>query len=92
MLVTRRERYAPTRAKQACAMDFVADQLVEGAKFRALTIVDAFTREALAIEVGRRLRGEDVVSVCSRLAAQRGSPVMADDNYRDRVTTTILAG
>jgi len=40
--------------------DFVADQLADGQKFRALTMVDIFT--ALAIAVGARLRGEDVVA------------------------------
>ena len=44
-------------------MDFVADQLVDGTQFRALTIVDVFTRQALAIAVGQRLRTEDVVKV-----------------------------
>jgi putative transposase len=33
--------------------------------------VDVFSREALAIEVGKRLRAEDVVSVLNRLVAQR---------------------
>jgi putative transposase len=75
MLVTRRERYVPKRANQAWSLDFVADQLVDGSTFRALTIVDVFTREALAIEVGKRLRGQDVVRVCNRLVAQRGSPM-----------------
>ena len=55
-------------------MDFVADQLVNGERFRALTIVDVFSREALAIEVGKKLRGEDVVGVCNRLVAQRRAP------------------
>jgi putative transposase len=55
-------------------MDFVADQLVNGKKYRILTIVDVLTREALAIEVGSRLRGEDVVRVCNRLIATRGVP------------------
>jgi putative transposase len=32
-------------------MDFVADQLVNGTRFRALTIVDVYTREALDIVV-----------------------------------------
>jgi len=56
-------------------MDFVADQLVDGTRLRILTIVDVFTREALAIEVGHRLRGEDVVRICSQLVARRGAPV-----------------
>jgi putative transposase len=55
-------------------MDFVADQLADGSKFRSLTIVDVYTREALAIEVGQRLRGEHVVAALNRLAAQRGAP------------------
>jgi putative transposase len=74
MLVTRRERYVPRRPNQAWSMDFVADQLVNGNRFRALTIVDVFSREALAIEVGKQLRAESVVDVCYRLVATRGAP------------------
>lgn len=75
MAVGRRENYVPKRPNQAWSMDFVADQLVDGTRFRALTVVDVFTREALSIAVGRRLVAADVVAVCNRLAAQRGSPV-----------------
>jgi putative transposase len=75
MVVTRRERYVPKRPNQAWSMDFVADELVNGAKIRMLTIVDVYTRESFAILVGQRLRGEDVVGVCNRLAVQRGAPV-----------------
>jgi hypothetical protein len=35
-------------------MDFVADALFDGRKLRALTVVDNYTRESLAIEVGQR--------------------------------------
>jgi len=38
-------------------LDFVADQLADGRRFRALTILDVFTRESLAIEVGQKLKG-----------------------------------
>lgn len=55
-------------------MDFVADQLADGRKLRALTVVDVFTREALCIRVGQRLRGEDVVDACNQIVAQRGAP------------------
>ena len=75
MVVARRERYVPKRPNQAWSMDFVADQLVNGTRFRSLTVVDVFTREALAIVVGQRLRGEHVVEVCNRLVACRGAPV-----------------
>jgi putative transposase len=74
MGVTRRERFVPRRVNQAWSMDFVSDQLVDGRRIRALTIVDVFSREALAIEVGQRMRAENVVEVCNRLVAQRGKP------------------
>ena len=44
-------------------MDFVSDALGDGRKFRALTIVDDFTRESPAIEVDTSLPGERVVRV-----------------------------
>jgi putative transposase len=74
MAVARRARYIPQRANQAWAMDFVADELVNGTKIRALTVIDVYTREALSIHVGNRLRGADVVDVCNRLVARRGAP------------------
>ena len=40
-------------------MDFVSDTLFDRKKFRALTVVNNFTRECLAIEVGQSLTGED---------------------------------
>ena len=74
MLVTRRERFVPRRPNEAWSMDFVSDQLTNGHRFRALTIVDVFSREALAIEVGQSLRGEHVVGICNQLVAQRHAP------------------
>ena len=56
------------------SMDFVADALFDGRKLRMLTVVDLFTRECLAIEVGRGLKGEDVVRTLNGITAQRGLP------------------
>jgi putative transposase len=56
----RRAASRDTRTKCG-GWDFVHNQLSNGQKFRALTVVDVFSREALVIEVGRRLRGEHVV-------------------------------
>jgi putative transposase len=52
----RRERCRPTAPNEVCSLDFVADQLADGRRFRALTIMDVFTRESLAIEAGQRLK------------------------------------
>lgn len=74
MAVLRQARIKASRPNEAWSMDFVADQLSNGMKFRTLTIVDVFSREALAIEVGQRLGGEHVVAALNRLRAQRQAP------------------
>jgi putative transposase len=62
-------------------MDFVADALYDGRRFRALTLVDNFTRESPAIEVGSSISGKQVVSVLERLARTHGLPqVITTDN------------
>tara|TARA_R110002049_G_scaffold309134_1_gene517465 strand:+ start:1000 stop:1818 length:819 start_codon:yes stop_codon:yes gene_type:complete len=55
---------------------FFSDQFVMGLRFRALTIIYAFTRECLAVVPGNRLGGggDDVVRVISKIVAQRGAP------------------
>jgi len=55
-------------------MDFVADQLAVGRRFRALTVIDLFTRECVAIDVGQGLGGRDVVPALERLRFERGLP------------------
>jgi putative transposase len=55
-------------------MDFVADQLADGTKIRLLTIIDIYSRESLAILVGHRLRGEDVVATLNRIVEKRPPP------------------
>jgi transposase InsO family protein len=61
--VNREARYRATRVNEAWSVDFVHDQLSKGQSFRALTVIDVYSREALAIQVGQRLRGEHVVAV-----------------------------
>ena len=69
----RLERPTLTMANQSWSMDFVSDSLFNGVKFRALTIVDNFTRECLAIEAGQSLTGADVVCTLVRIALERGN-------------------
>ena len=64
----------PSRVNEVWSMDFVHDQLSDGRKIRMLTMIDVYTREALAIEVGERLRGGDVALVLNRLVYLRGAP------------------
>ncbi|WKT93612.1 IS3 family transposase [Brucella anthropi] len=74
MAMHRQARYQPTRPTEVWSMDFVHDQLASGSKLRLLTVIDVYTREVLAIEVGPRLRGEHVAAVLNRLIYLRGAP------------------
>jgi putative transposase len=77
----REKRFRPTEQDQAWSMDFVADQLQDGTRFRSLTIVDVYTCEEVAIEVGQSLKGDDVVRTLNRLKLDRGLPkVLFCDN------------
>jgi putative transposase len=73
-VVHREARCLPKRPNEVWSLDFIHDQLSNGQKLRALTVVDVFSREGLAIEVGQRLRGEHVVEVLNRLVRERGAP------------------
>jgi putative transposase len=43
MVVARRERVRPTASNDVWSLDFVSDQLADGTRFRALTVVDIFS-------------------------------------------------
>jgi putative transposase len=59
---------------ESWSMDFVTDSLFNGHRFRSLTIVDNFSRECLAIEVGQHIKGKDVVRVVERIKVVRSTP------------------
>lgn len=70
----RTERPAPSGPNERWSMDFVRDTLSSGRAFRALTLVDDFTRESLHIEIDTSLPGLRVVRVLEQLAISRGLP------------------
>ncbi len=53
-------------------MDIVADQLYDGRRFRALTVMDQFTRECLVVQADQSIKGEDVVKIMDRLIILHG--------------------
>ena len=68
----RQQRPLLTGPHQCWSMDFVSDQLFDGRRFRALILVDNYSRGCLEIEVGQNLKGFDVVAVMERIKALRG--------------------
>jgi putative transposase len=72
---------APRRANEHWSMDFVTDSIVTGHRFRALAIVDDYSRECPAIEVDTSLGGRRVVNVLEKLVETRGLPeIITMDN------------
>lgn len=55
-------------------MDFVADSLFNGRRFRGLTVVNNWSRQCLAIRVDQAMKGDDVVDVMSGLTQIRNCP------------------
>ena len=55
-------------------MDFVHDYLADGRRLRTLNVVDAYTRECLAIEVDTSLPAQRVIRVLDALVWKYGLP------------------
>lgn len=79
-----------TRPNEAWCLDFVADQLAEGQRFRALTVLDVFTRECLAMEAVSSLRGEQVVAVLNHILQERETPKNLCCDNGSEFTSRIL--
>ncbi len=85
-------RLRPDRPNHVWAYDFVEDRTREGRKFRTLNVVDEFSRECLAIRVGRRLGSTEVIDVLTDLFISRGTPgYIRSDNGPEFVATAVKA-
>ncbi len=67
-------RSRPERPGHVWSYDFVEHRTHNGRKYRMLNVIDAFTRECLAIRVSRKLKARDVIDVLSGLFSLRGVP------------------
>jgi putative transposase len=70
----RQQRQPASRPNERWSMDFMTEQLFDGRCLRILTLVDNFSRESLAIQVGRRFTGDHVVTVLEEVIWKRGIP------------------
>ena len=64
----------PIRPNVVWAMDFQFDQTSDLKTVKLLNVIDEFTRECLAIDVGRSITADDVVARLEQLSAERGAP------------------
>ena len=85
-------RLRPDRPNHVWAYDFVEDRTREGRKFRTLNVVDEFSRECLAIRVGRKLGSTEVIDVLTDLFISRGVPAyIRSDNGPEFIATAVKA-
>jgi putative transposase len=80
------------RADQEWSMDFVMDGLATGRAIRALTVVDSYTRECLAIEVDSCLSSRRVTRTLDWIISQRHPPdALRCDNGPEFTSRHFLA-
>jgi putative transposase len=88
---SRPQPHPPTGPNQVWAYDFVFDACANGQKLKCLTVVDEWTHEALAIDVGGSIRSTRVIEVLDRLVAERGAPkTLRSDNGPEFVSLAVL--
>lgn len=63
-----------TAPDEEWALDFLHDRLSDGRSFRTLNMLDAFSRECLAMETDTSLGGERVVRVLEQQLQRRAAP------------------
>src|SRR5579864_9121436 len=81
-----------TAANQEWALDFVHDAVECGRTIRVLTVVDAYTRECLALEVDTSFASRRVTRVLEQIIAERGAPqAIRCDNGPELTSRHFLA-
>jgi putative transposase len=83
-------RLRPECPNHVWSYDFVEDRTHDGRKYRMLNVIDEFTRECLAIRIGRRLNSSDVIDVLSALFILRGVPThIRSDNGPEFIAKAV---
>jgi putative transposase len=81
-----------TAANQEWALDFVHDAVACGRAIRVLSVVDAYTRECLALEVDTSFASRRVTRVLDAIVAERGQPkAIRCDNGPELTSRHFLA-
>ena len=74
------------------AWDFLHDRTSDGGPLKWFTLVDEYTRECLALEVGRGMTAKAVCGVLAEVVGQRGAPGhIRSDNGPEFIARAIRA-
>lgn len=91
-LGTRAPMTLPQGPNQRWSLDFAADTLTDGRRFRILVVVDDFTRECLCLVADTSLSGKRVARELTAVIARRGArPLLCvSDNGTELTSNAIL--
>ena len=80
------------RTNQEWAMDFITAGLATGRMVRILSVVDAYTRECLALEADTSLGSGRVTRILERLIGERGRPENVRSDNGPEFTSRRMLG
>jgi putative transposase len=80
------------RSNQEWALDFVSDTIATGRGIRVLTVVDAYTRECLALEVDTSLGSRRVTRTLDRVIEGRVAPESIRCDNGPELTSRHIVG
>ena len=81
----------PTQRNEHWILDCVADTLLDGRRFRTLTVVDKYTRHSPLIEADFTLTGTKVVAALERAATRQGHPTLITVDHGSEFASKALA-
>jgi putative transposase len=89
---TRAPMTLPQGPNQRWSLDFAADTLTDGRRFRILVVVDDFTRECLCLVADTSLSGKRVARELTAIMSRRGArPLLCvSDNGTELTSNAIL--
>jgi putative transposase len=84
------KRLRAERANQVWSWDLLHDQTEHGRSLRILSLIDEYTKECLALQVGYSLRATDAIKVLEAVIARYGSPeYLRSDNGPEFIAKAI---
>lgn len=87
-----RPRPVLTAANQEWAIDFASDVAASGHRLRIFSVVDSFTRECLALEVGTSMPSRRITRALAQVIEGRATPVaIRSDNGPEMSSRHYLA-
>jgi putative transposase len=85
-------RLRPTHRNHIWSYDFLADRTHDGRAVKILTVIDEYSREALAIVAARKIKSDDVLDCLTDLFVKYGPPEHIRSDNGSEFTAKAVRG